>query len=77
MDTLQRLEIVFEDTFSDSSYQFTADLTQRDIEEWDSLNQVRLLMAIEQEFKIKFDLAEMEKLTGVAVISEVISNKLN
>ena len=77
MDTLQRLEIVFEDTFSDSSYQFAADATQEDIEEWDSLNQVRLLMAIEQEFGIKFDLGEMEKLTGVAAITEVISSKLS
>ncbi|MCB1667829.1 MAG: acyl carrier protein [Porticoccaceae bacterium] len=77
MDTLERLALVFEDTFTDDSYQFSEETTQEDIEEWDSLNQVRLLMAIEQEFGIKFALDEMEKLTGVAAISAVISEKLN
>ena len=77
MDTIERLQQVFEDTFSDDSYQFSIDTTQDDVEEWDSLNQVRLLMAIEQEFDIKFDLEEMERLTGVAVISDIISEKLN
>jgi len=77
MNTLQRLELVFEDTFINDSYLFSIETTQEDIEEWDSLNQVRLLMAIEQEFNIKFALDEMEKLTGVAAITEIISNKLN
>lgn len=77
MDTLERLALVLEDTFTDDSYQFSEETTQEDIEEWDSLNQVRLLMAIEQEFGIKFALDEMEKLTGVAAISAVISEKLN
>lgn len=77
MDTLQRLELVFQDTFTDDSYQFSASTAQEDIEEWDSLNQVRLLMAIEQEFEIKFGLEEMERLTGVSAIFEILSNKLN
>ncbi|MFT7527889.1 MAG: acyl carrier protein [Arenicella sp.] len=77
MDTLQRLKLVFQDTFSDDSYQFSTNTTQDDIEEWDSLNQIRLLMAIEQEFEIKFDLEEMEKLNGVSAIAEILSNRLN
>lgn len=76
MDTFDRLATVFEDTFADGSYEFSLDTTQEDIEEWDSLNQVRLLMAIEQEFGIKFDLGEMEQLTGVSAIAEIINAKL-
>lgn len=77
MDILQRLKLVFQDTFTDDSYQFSTDTSQEDIEEWDSLNQVRLLMAIEQEFEVKFDLEEMEKLNGVAAISEILTNRLS
>lgn len=77
MDTLQRLETVFEDTFTDDSYEFSLSTAPDDIEEWDSLNQIRLLMAIEQEFSIKFDLDEMEQLITVAAIIDVISSKLN
>ncbi|MFV0277945.1 MAG: acyl carrier protein [Parahaliea sp.] len=75
MDTVQKLETIFSDTFIEDNYSFSMDTSMDDIQEWDSLNQVRLLMAVEQEFGIRFELEEMEQLTSVAALVEAISRK--
>ncbi len=75
MDTVQRLATIFGDTFIEDNYTFSMDTSMDDIQEWDSLNQVRLLMAVEQEFGIRFELEEMEQLTSVAALVEAISRK--
>lgn len=62
---LGKLEDIFRDTFTKSQFDFSIDTDRDDIEEWTSLNQIRLLTAIEEEFSISFDLSEIESLTDV------------
>jgi acyl carrier protein len=76
-ELLARLEAVFADTFQDSGYEFSLLTTQDDVEDWDSLNQIRLLMATEMEFGFKFDLDEMEELTSVKALIDAISARQN
>lgn len=72
---LKRLETIFLDTFTDGYYDFSLETTQSDIGEWDSLNQIRLLTAVEQEFGFQFDLSEIENLTGVSALVDAICTK--
>jgi len=76
-EALSCLEQIFDDTFTHSDFDFTHSLTQDDVEEWDSLNQIRLLMAIEMEFDIKFELEEMEHLIGVESLLDSIGRKIS
>lgn len=46
------------------------------IESWDSLNHINLVMAIEQEFQVSFDVSEIESMLSYNDIMEVLDRKL-
>lgn len=76
-EILNKLESIFLDTFTDAGYQFSSETAREDIDEWDSLNHIRLLTAIESEFGFQFDLDEIEDITNVSTIADIIKNKLS
>lgn len=45
------------------------------IEQWDSLQQIRLVLALEQEFDIEFDDEEIPQLTNFSTIQSLVSDK--
>ena len=53
-DTYDRLTSVFRDVFDDDAVVATAVLSAEDVEEWDSLANVRLFLALEQSFGVRF-----------------------
>lgn len=52
-----------------------ASTTARDIEEWDSLSHIRLIVAIERHFKIKFTSLEVESFKSVGDLVAEIKKK--
>lgn len=76
-DILARLIPILEDTFEGTDKPIDLSTTQDEVEEWDSLAQVRLFLAIETDFGLRFDLDEMENIAGVADLVHVISQKAN
>jgi acyl carrier protein len=64
---------VFDVDFDDANV--TADTTANDIEEWDSLSHIRLIVAIERRFKIKFKNSEIESLKRVGDLVALIQAK--
>jgi len=53
------------------------DLKMGDFDEWDSLGNFNLLLAVETGYKIQFDFNELENLTSVASIQKAIDNALS
>jgi acyl carrier protein len=53
----------------------TAATTANDIEEWDSLSHIRLIVAIERKFKVKFKNSEIESLKSVGDLIALIQAK--
>jgi len=53
------------------------DLKMGDFDEWDSLGNFNLLLAVETEYKIQFDFNELENLTSIASIQKAIDNALS
>jgi acyl carrier protein len=76
MDNAQiyaQLAEIFKDVFDEDSIKITPDLSADDVSEWDSLAQIRLILTIEKEFKIKFTTSEIGSLGKVSEIVELIT----
>ena len=72
-----RLQEIFKDIFDDPSLVISDSTSSDDIDEWDSLNHINLVVAIEKEFKIKFSFAELAGLKDVGAMVDLMIEKLN
>jgi acyl carrier protein len=70
-----RLTSIFRDTFDDDSIVLSHNTTAHDIKGWDSANHINLIVAVEQEFHIKFKTAELESLKDVGEMVHLIQIK--
>ncbi len=68
-----QLTEIFQDVFDDDEIVLTDDTTADDIEDWDSLEQINLLVAIEKQFKIKFRLADVSSLENVGAMVDLVA----
>lgn len=76
MITLEILEPIFREVFDDESVILRRETTADDIEEWDSLTHMNLVIALELRFKIKFALGELQKLKNVGEMLDLINRKM-
>jgi acyl carrier protein len=67
-----RLAVIFEDVFDDDTVKLTPELSAKDVDGWDSLTHIRLLLTIERAFKIKFSTSEIGKLENVGDLVSLI-----
>jgi acyl carrier protein len=72
---LSQVRAIMEDVFDIDDLSVTPATTAEDIEEWDSLSHIRLMVAIERKFKIKFKTAEIEGLKNVGDLVGLIGAK--
>jgi acyl carrier protein len=74
-DILERLQGIFQDVFDNRSLNVTRDSNASNVRGWDSLAHIQLVMAIEQEFDIHFSLEDLEPLSDVGGIVDLIAVK--
>ena len=72
----ERLNEVFQDVFDDDSIKVSASTTSEDIEDWDSLEHINLIVAVENEFGIKFGMNEVTGMKNVGEMAKIISGKI-
>jgi acyl carrier protein len=70
-----RLTSIFRDVFDDDSLTLRQDMTADDVESWDSLTHVDLIVAIEKEFRIKLTIGEVSDLKSVGQLTALVSQK--
>jgi acyl carrier protein len=75
-EVLQKLDEIFRDLFDLPDLELTPETSAADIEEWDSVNHVMLVVEIERQFKVKFHTAEIEEMKNVGDLVKLIINKL-
>ena len=68
-----QLTEIFQDVFDDDEIVLTDATTADDNEDWDSLEQINLLVAIEKQFKIKFQLADVSNLENVGAMADLVA----
>jgi len=71
----ETLTKVFRETFDDDELIVGPETTADDIEEWDSLMHIQLLVAIEQAFGIHFNTGEVAGLANVGEMAALIADK--
>ncbi|SEK43748.1 acyl carrier protein [Pseudobutyrivibrio ruminis] len=67
---------IFRDVFDDDDIELTDATTADDIEDWDSLEQINLVVACEKKFNVKFDMKEIQSLKNVGEMVDTIVGKL-
>ena len=70
-----RLAAIFEDVFDEDLIALTPELTAKDVDGWDSLAHIRLILTIEKAFKIKFSTSEIGKLEKVGDLVALIQTR--
>lgn len=70
-----RLSEIFENVFDEDAISVTPELSAKDVEGWDSLTHIRLMLTVEKAFKIKFSTSEIGKLQNVGELVALIEAK--
>ena len=68
-----RLNKVFRDVFDDDSITVNPKTTANDIEDWDSLEHITLIAAVEKEFKMKFKMGEISSMKNVGEMASIVA----
>jgi acyl carrier protein len=74
-DTLARLNEVFRDVFGDDELSVTRETTAHQVEGWDSLMHVTLIIAVERAFSLRLSSSEVASLESVGDLLELIESK--
>ena len=74
--TLTRFTEVFQDVFDDTAIMLSRETTAADVDEWDSLMHVNLILAAEREFSIRFTSTEVAQLLDVGGLVDLIDSKI-
>ncbi len=69
---LEAIQPIFHDVFDDDSLVITRATSAADIEDWDSLEQINLLSAMEKKFGVKFSLGDVRGLQNVGDLVDLL-----
>ncbi|MBR6874451.1 MAG: acyl carrier protein [Ruminococcus sp.] len=74
-DIFDRLELVFRDVFDDDSITLYEDTTADDIDDWDSIEHITLISAVEKEFGMRFSMGEVSGMKDVGEMVTILSQR--
>jgi acyl carrier protein len=74
-EILGRMTDVFRDVLDNDAIELSRETTANDIEEWDSLAHINIIVAIEQEFSLRFDLIDIKPLRNIGEFVDLIERK--
>ena len=75
-EVLSSLQPLFRDILDIPDLDLTEDMAAKDIDEWNSLNHMRLISAIEQKFKLRLTTREVENLKCVGDMAALVASRL-
>lgn len=75
-EILDRMTLVIADILDRQNLILRPEMTALDIEGWDSLAHINIIVGVEQEFRIKFKLSEIKIMQNIGDFVDLISAKL-
>lgn len=76
MSTLETMQEVFRHVFDDDSIILNPAMTANDVDGWDSLSHINLILAIENKFNIRFSQRELLTFSKVGDLQNAIESKI-
>jgi len=76
-DVLLTVQEIFRDILDNENIILSGETTADEVEEWDSLTHIQLIVAIEKKFKIKFTSKEILSWKNVGEMVDAICSKLS
>jgi acyl carrier protein len=74
-EILARMQTVFDDVFLDD-VKVTSELSANDVEEWDSLLQISLVLGVEKAFNVRFRVGEVEATKNLGEFANLIQRRM-
>lgn len=74
-EIMAKLNEIFQDVFDDDSLVITDQTTANDIDDWDSLEHINLIEAVEKEFGMKFRMQEVSGMKNVGEMAEIVATR--
>lgn len=75
-EIFEKLNVIFRNNFDDDGITLCDVTSSGDIEDWDSLEQINLVVAIQDEFKVKFNIDEVNAMKNVGEMVDFILEKM-
>ncbi|MBE6903145.1 MAG: acyl carrier protein [Ruminococcaceae bacterium] len=66
---------IFREIFDDDSLVISRNTTADDIDDWDSLEHINLIAAVETQFKIRFKMKEVSSMKNVGEMIDIIAQR--
>ncbi|RZU42461.1 acyl carrier protein [Edaphobacter modestus] len=75
-EILGKMQTVFDDVFLDD-VKVAPELSANDVEEWDSLLQISLVLGVEKAFNVRFRVGEVEATKNLGEFADLIQRRMN
>ena len=75
-EILLSLQNIFRDLFDEEDLVLTRETSSSDIEDWDSVAQISLVLTVENTFNVRISASELEGLSNVGDIIDLLHSKL-
>lgn len=76
-EVFDTLNEVFRDVFDDEAITVGETTTSEDIDDWDSLEHINLIAAVEQEFGVKFSMGQVVTMKNVGEMADIILSQID
>ncbi|MCR5144557.1 MAG: acyl carrier protein [Lachnospiraceae bacterium] len=76
-EVYEELTEIFRDVFDDDSIEINDDTTSEDIEAWDSLEHVNLMLEVMETFEVEFNMGEVNDMKNVGDMVTMILNRMS
>ena len=74
-EIIDKLTEILQTVMNDDSIEVYEELSATDVENWDSLNHVNLMISVESEFGIRFNSDEISSLANIGELIQLIKEK--
>lgn len=74
---VEKLTDIFRNVFNDSSIELTDEMTANDVDKWDSLTHMLMILEVEETFNMKFKLKDLNKMKMVGNLISIIESKIS
>jgi acyl carrier protein len=72
----EKIKKILSTVLKHEKFEMKDELTATEVDGWDSLSHITIISEVEEEFKIKFKLKELNKLKNIGSLIEIIQSKL-